>query len=121
MPPRSERIMIVAALLAAALTSCSQEAAKSISTGDLWPYRDRIAQALTLRTGALAGSSFKPVKRCYPIWSGSPANGEALVEDCERSAEEFRRRLEAHLGAPVSRAALDDPALWAYVAPKAKL
>jgi hypothetical protein len=116
MPPRSDRIAALSALLLAALPSCSDQKTNSTVTGDLWPYRDRIAEALTLRTGTLAATMRKPVRLCHAAWASTgPSQPRLDRVDCDRYGQELRSRLIPVVGFEPKADALNDPKLWSYV------
>lgn len=90
--------------------------------GALWPHRERIAAAFQLRTGALAGSMRKPVRACHRYWeTGDPAGAARPLASCDEAADRLATRLSAYLGIEVSPDDVGDPALWRYVAARARL
>lgn len=111
------RLLYTLALLA----GCSDQP-PATQHGALWPHRDRIASAFEVRSGQLAGSMRKPVRACHRYWaSGDPVHATLPPESCEQAAERLAERLGSYLDVTVSNADVRDPALWRYVAARAKL
>lgn len=108
-------------LALAALAACSEQP-PAPEQGALWPHRDRIAEALQVRSGQLAGSMRKPVRACRRYWETGVAGDAALPpETCDQAATRLAARLDIYLGTKVAAADVRDPALWRYVAERAKL
>ncbi len=113
--------LFAALSLAIAVSSCSNVPTPT-TQGALWPYRDRIVEEFDLRKGKLTGAHLKPVRSCYRTWAYGLAEEDSLGQpDCDKVRDQLRLGLKAALGIEVPVDALNDRALWDYVAPRAKL
>jgi len=105
----------------ALLAACSAQP-PAAEHGALWPHRERIVEALTFRTGALSSTVGKKARPCFQYWiNGDPDEARRSPAVCDAYAREVQDRFEDYLGVEVSAADVRDPALWRYVAERAKL
>lgn len=117
---RTDRFGIAICTLALALAACSAQAPVA-AHGPLWKHREKIADALVIRAGLLAGSFRKPAVGCHRYWSdGNPASAALGTAYCDNKARALADRLSALLGTPVESSAVKDASLWEYVAQRAK-
>lgn len=111
----------VSVFILAFVAACSDQP-PAAKYGALWPHRDRIAEALTFRTGALSSTVGKKARPCFRYWiSGNEDDAERSLITCNANARDVQHGLENYLKIEVSNADIRDPALWRYVAERAEL
>lgn len=126
MPQRNDLLAICTAA-AIMLPSCSEQTNPALQQGELFKYREQLADGLVRKPvtltakpdNAVYNAIQAPARQCGHFWrTGDPNQASTAPALCDQQARSFQAFVERRFGRSFSLDDVRDPALWAYLMPR---